>query len=156
MFYPDSFQETSNSLSREEFEKKAKELKDAVDRDSASSPSRFSSLDTRTIAAAGCSITFISRYLGSKAAFSVLSFPRMIVVTIFTISGISGSQTSVQTILNVVCAFAICLEITSISFPFGEINWTNFANHGTRKIKTQLPLILKILCAIAVRFYFPG
>jgi len=78
----------------------------------------------------------------------------MIVVTIFTISGISGSQTSVQTILNVVCAFAICLEITSISFPFGEINWTNFANHGTRKIKTQLPLILKILCAIAVRFAF--
>ena len=78
----------------------------------------------------------------------------MIVVTIFTITGISGSQTTVQNTLNDVCALAICLEMTSTSFPLGDINCTNLANNGMINTKTILPLILNILCAIAVLLAF--
>ena len=76
------------------------------------------------------------------------------VVTIFTITGMSGSQINVQTTLKVVCAFAICLEITSTSFPFGEMNCTKRANTGRRNINKILPVILKTLCASAVLFAF--
>ena len=78
----------------------------------------------------------------------------MTVVTSFTMSGMSGSHTSVQTTLNVVCAFAICREMISISLPFGEIHRTKFANHGIMNIKTIVPLTLKKVWAIAVRFAF--
>ena len=47
---------------------------------------------------------------------------------------------------------AICLEITSTSFPFGEIHCTNFANRGINQINRKLPVILKTLCATAVLF----
>ena len=115
-----------------------------------------SKLTTATVpcSATCCSFALIPANRGAYDTLLTLSFPLIIVVTIFTINGINGSHTSVQTTLNVVCAFAICLEITSISLPAGEINWTNFENHGIRKMNTILPLILKILCAIAVRFAF--
>ncbi len=83
-----------------------------------------------------------------------MSSPRIINLTILTIIGIKGSQIIVQTTLKVVCAFAICLEITSTSFPLGEINCTNFENHGIMHAKIIEPEMLKILCAIAVRFAF--
>ena len=106
------------------------------------------------MAATGWSITLLSRYFGSQTALIFLSSPRITVVTILTICGISGSQINVQTILNVVCAFAIWREITSTSFPFGEMYCTNLANHGIIHTKTKLPLMLKMLCAIAVRLAF--
>ena len=62
---------------------------------------------------------------GFSATSTSVSFPfpsGTSFITIFTIRGMSGSQISVMTRLNPVCAFAICREITSISFPFGEIN----------------------------------
>ena len=49
---------------------------------------------------------------------------------------------------------AICLEITSISFPFGEIKRTKEASTGIKHKNTILPVILKILWATAVLFAF--
>lgn len=63
-----------------------------------------------------------------NAGFSGTSF-----ITIFTITGISGIQISVIVRLKPVCAFAICLEMTSTSFPFGEINCIRAAYGFTRK-----------------------
>ena len=54
--------------------------------------------------------------------------------------------------LNIVCAFAICLEITCISGPFGEMYWINAANGFTNQINNRHPDMLKIQCATAVRF----
>ena len=54
--------------------------------------------------------------------------------------------------LNNVCAFAICLEITSISGPFGEMCWISTANGFTNQINNRHPEMLKIQCATAVRF----
>ena len=69
-------------------------------------------------------------------------------------TGINGSQISVQTTLKVVWAFAICLEMTSSSGPFGEMKRTNPARTGIKNRNTILPVILKILWATAVLFAF--
>ena len=53
---------------------------------------------------------------------------------------------------NNVCAFAICLEITSISGPFGEIYWIRAAYGFTNQINRKQPEILKMQCASAVLF----
>ena len=45
-------------------------------------------------------------------------------------------------------------KMTSTSFPLGDINCTNLANNGMINTKTILPLILNILCAIAVLLAF--
>ena len=73
-------------------------------------------------------------------------------MTIFTISLIRHTQISVIVMLNTVCAFAICLEITSISGPFGEMFWISAANGFTNQINKKQPEILKIQCATAVLF----
>ena len=65
---------------------------------------------------------------------------------------IRQTQISVIVILNNVCAFAICLEITSTSGPFGEICWISAANGFTNPINNRHPEMLKIQCATAVRF----
>lgn len=73
-------------------------------------------------------------------------------MTIFTISLIRHTQISVIVMLNTVCAFAICLEIASISGPFGEMFWISAANGFTNQINKKQPEILKIQCATAVLF----
>ena len=83
----------------------------------------ITSFATSCNAAAGCAISLLSRYFGFSKATTPVSFPSgTSFITIFTIRGMSGIQISVIARLNPVCAFAICREITSISFPFGEIN----------------------------------
>lgn len=74
----------------------------------------------------------------------------MIFITILTISQISGTQMTVMVILNRVCAFAICLEITAISGPFGEIYWIRAAYGFTNQINRKHPEILKM--RVQVRF----
>ena len=74
------------------------------------------------------------------------------VMTIFTISLIRHTQISVIVMLNTVCAFAICLEIASISGPFGEMFWISAANGFTNQINKTQPEILKMQCATAVLF----
>ena len=54
--------------------------------------------------------------------------------------------------LNAVCAFAICREMTSISGPLGEIIWITYANGLISQMKIRQPEILKVQCAKAVRF----
>ena len=76
----------------------------------------------------------------------------MIFITILTISQISGTQMTVMVILNRVCAFAICLEITAISGPFGEIYWIRAAYGFTNQINRKHPEMLKMQCASAVLF----
>ena len=85
----------------------------------------ITSFATSCNAAAGCAISLLSRYFGFSSTSTSVSFPfpsGTSFITIFTIRGMSGIQISVMTRLNPVCAFAICREITSISFPFGEMN----------------------------------
>ena len=78
----------------------------------------------------------------------------MMNLTIFTITGIRGSQISVHATLNVVCAFAICLDMMSSSSPFGDIHCTNAASGLIRNMKSMVPVILNVLCAMAVLLAF--
>ena len=77
-------------------------------------------------------------------------------MTSFTITNKSGVQIRVITILKVVCALAICLEITSTSGPFGEIIWIKAAKGLINQINRKHPLTLKIQCAAAVLLAFLG
>ena len=63
----------------------------------------------------------------------------------------NGSHRSVQTMLNVVCAFAIWRAMTSSSGP-GVRSCTNCAISGTNQMNTNAPVTLNTLCATAVRF----
>ena len=95
---------------------------------------------------------FSSRYNGRAGSISLLFPSGISIITILTITLIRQTQISVMVMLNTVCAFAICLEITSISGPFGEIYWISAANGFTNQIKRKQPEILKIQWATAVLF----
>ena len=67
----------------------------------------------RLSATVGCPISLSSRNCGREGSlFSLVFASGMTFITIFTISQISGIQINVITILKLVCAFAICREIT--------------------------------------------
>ena len=99
-------------------------------------------------------ISLSSKYCGANALTFSSSLPLTMADTILTITGINGSQINVQVTLNVVCALAICREITSTSLPFGEIYCTNLLNTGITSKNTALPVILNTLCATAVLLAF--
>ncbi len=109
------------------------------------------SFATSERAAAGCPVNLLSRYIGCPSASCSVSFlSGTSIITIFTMTGISGIQISVIVMLKPVCAFSICLEITSTSLPFGEIYWISAAYGFTRKRNKIAPEILNTQCANAV------
>ena len=71
-------------------------------------------------------------------------------ITIFTISQRRGVHNIVITRLKPVWALAICLEITSISGPLGEIILIISAKGVTNQINRKLPDMLKMEWASAV------